>query len=131
MSGICFTSPSAISVGDSIPNSWVMFTWDIYQPLTWRLGLLTCARWERLSSETEKGVSPLLRSNKAGRRIDPPTSQWLNLGLSSCHHGVCLHCSVGGQNDRWISCSAGRCPEISDIMACGYRGQQQLHFLPV
>ena len=22
-----------ISVGDSIPNSWVMFTWDIYQPL--------------------------------------------------------------------------------------------------
>ena len=23
-----------ISVGDDIPNSWVMFNWDIYQPLT-------------------------------------------------------------------------------------------------
>ena len=24
---------TTISVGDDIPNSWVMFNWDIYQPL--------------------------------------------------------------------------------------------------
>ena len=31
--GICFTSPKQISVGYYIPNSRVMFNWDIYQPL--------------------------------------------------------------------------------------------------
>ena len=31
---ICFTSPNQISVRIYIPESWFMFNWDIYQPLT-------------------------------------------------------------------------------------------------
>ena len=31
--GICFTSLEQVSVGDYIPNCWVMFNKDIYQPL--------------------------------------------------------------------------------------------------
>ena len=32
--GICFTSLEQVSVGDYIPNCWVMFNKDIYQPLS-------------------------------------------------------------------------------------------------
>ena len=37
--GICFTSLSSICWRWSIPNIWVMFNWDIYQPLVYQSGV--------------------------------------------------------------------------------------------
>ena len=47
--GICFTSLEKVSVGDYIPNCWVMFNEDIYQPL-W----IAIKNWEFTNPEISK-----------------------------------------------------------------------------
>ena len=49
--GICFTSPSAISVGDEISSrvGWCFFFPDIYQPLLLMLDLIDSQQWVGLS----------------------------------------------------------------------------------
>ena len=63
-----WTSPS-ISVGDYIPNSWVMFKWDIYQPL------LMDSLWTSTISGVWPGKTPWTVSTRhANRRRERKTT---------------------------------------------------------